>query len=69
MRRLTGRGRRRPIEDAAAYANQRVQFGQPIGSFQAVQHLLTDMAIKIENMRNYIYKVAWMMDDRHARAP
>jgi len=49
-------------EDAAAYANQRVQFGQPIGRFQAVQHMITDMAVKIENMRNYIYKIAWMMD-------
>jgi len=49
-------------EDAAAYANQRVQFGQPIGRFQAVQHMVTDMAVKIENMRNYIYKIAWMMD-------
>ncbi len=50
------------FEDAAAYANQRMQFGQTIGSFQAVQHKITDMAVKIENMRNYIYKIAWMMD-------
>lgn len=50
-------------EDAAAYANRREQFGQPIGSFQAVQHKITDMAVKIENMRNYIYKIAWMMDN------
>ncbi len=49
-------------EDAAAYASQRSQFGQPIGNFQAVQHKITDMAVKIENMRNYIYKIAWMMD-------
>lgn len=49
--------------DAVAYANQRVQFGRPIGSFQAVQHILTDMAIKIENMKHYIYKIAWMMDN------
>ncbi|MCL4562246.1 MAG: acyl-CoA dehydrogenase family protein [Chloroflexi bacterium] len=59
-------------EDAAAYANRRSQFGQPIGSFQAVQHKITDMAIKIENMRNYIYKIAWMMDNelpvRHEHA-
>src|SRR5512138_2160644 len=48
-------------EDAAVYANQRVQFGKPIGSFQAVQHMLVDMAVKIENMKNYIYKIAWMM--------
>ncbi len=49
-------------QDAAAYANQRVQFGKPIGSYQAVQHMITDMAVHIENMQNYIYKVAWMMD-------
>ncbi|HEX9013358.1 MAG TPA: acyl-CoA dehydrogenase family protein [Anaerolineaceae bacterium] len=51
------------FDDAATYANQRVQFGQPIGSYQAVQHKLVDMAITIENMRNYCYKVAWMMDE------
>jgi alkylation response protein AidB-like acyl-CoA dehydrogenase len=59
-------------EDALAYANQRVQFGRPIGSYQAVQHLLVDMAVKIENMKNYVYKIAWMMDQdlpvRHEHA-
>lgn len=50
------------FEDAAVYANQRVQFGQPIGRFQMIQEKITDMAIKIENMKNYCYKVAWMMD-------
>jgi alkylation response protein AidB-like acyl-CoA dehydrogenase len=49
-------------EDAVRYANQRVQFGKPIGSFQAVQHMIADMAVMNENMRNYIYKIAWMMD-------
>ncbi len=59
-------------EDAAAYANQRQQFGKSIGSYQAVQHILVDMAVKIENMRNYVYKIAWMMDEglpvRHEHA-
>ena len=50
------------FEDSLAYANQRQQFGTPIGSFQAVQHLITDMAVKIENMRNFVFKIAWMMD-------
>ncbi len=58
--------------DASSYANQRVQFGKSIGSFQAVQHKVTDMAIKIENMHNFIYKIAWMMDNgqsvRHEHA-
>ena len=59
-------------EDAVAYANQRQQFGRSIGSFQAVQHMITDMAVHIENMRNYVYKIAWMMDQglpvRHEHA-
>ncbi len=59
-------------DDAAAYANQRVQFGRPIGSYQAVQHMITDMAVHLENMRNFVYKVAWMMDQglpvRHEHA-
>jgi alkylation response protein AidB-like acyl-CoA dehydrogenase len=49
-------------DDAVAYADKRVQFGQPIGRFQAVQHKITDMAVRLENMRNFTYKVAWMMD-------
>lgn len=60
------------LDDSLSYANRRVQFGNPIGSYQAVQHILTDMAIKNENMRNYIYKIAWMMDQgmsvRHEHA-
>ncbi|MBN8883497.1 alkylation response protein AidB-like acyl-CoA dehydrogenase [Salana multivorans] len=51
------------FEDAAAYAAQRVQFGQPIGNFQQIQQKLTDMAIKIENMRNFVYHSAWMVDN------
>lgn len=51
------------FEDAVKYANQRVQFGQPIGQFQMIQEKIADMAIKIENMRNYIYKVACQSDN------
>ncbi len=50
------------FDDAAAYAAQRVQFGRPIGSFQLIQLKLTDMAIKLENMRNFVYRTAWMVD-------
>jgi len=59
-------------DDAVSYANQREQFGQPIGSYQAVQHIITDMAVQNENMRNFVYKIAWMMDNdmpvRHEHA-
>jgi alkylation response protein AidB-like acyl-CoA dehydrogenase len=51
------------LDDAASYANKRVQFGKPIGSYQAIQHRIADMAMKIELMRNLTYKVAWMVDN------
>ncbi|MDO4888869.1 MAG: acyl-CoA dehydrogenase family protein [Actinomycetaceae bacterium] len=49
-------------EDAATYAARRTQFGKAIGDFQIIQQKLTDMAIKIENMRNFVYRSAWMVD-------
>ncbi|MBE6485150.1 MAG: acyl-CoA dehydrogenase [Actinomycetaceae bacterium] len=52
------------FQDAAEYAASRVQFGKPIGSFQLIQEKLTDMAIKIENMKNIIYHSAWMVDNK-----
>lgn len=51
------------FEDAVRYANQRIQFGKKIGQFQLIQEKLTYMAIKIENMRNMIYKTAWEKDN------
>lgn len=51
------------MDDAAAYAGQRVQFGQPIGKFQLIAEKLTDMEIKIKNMRNMLYEAAWKVDN------
>jgi crotonobetainyl-CoA dehydrogenase len=51
------------FEEVARYANVREQFGKPIGYFQITQEKLTDMAIKIENMKNFIYKTAWEKDN------
>ena len=50
-------------EDAVRYANQRQQFGQAIGQFQMIQEKIVDMAIQIENMHNFICKVAWQNDN------
>lgn len=49
---------------ALQYAKERVQFGQPIGKFQAIQHYFADMATEIEMARLLGYKVAWM-ESRH----
>ena len=47
---------------AAAYAQEREQFGSPISRFQAVQFRLADMATEIEAARNLVYKAAWVKD-------
>jgi short/branched chain acyl-CoA dehydrogenase len=47
---------------AAAYAEEREQFGRPIGKFQAVQFRLVDMATEIAAGRNLVYNAAWTKD-------
>ncbi len=50
------------FDEAVKFARQRVQFGHPIISFQAIQHMLADMAIEIEAARALIYAVARFID-------
>lgn len=50
------------IELSARYAQQRVQFGKPIASFQAIQWMLAEMATETEAARWFTYRVAWMVD-------
>jgi butyryl-CoA dehydrogenase len=50
------------LDEAAKYARVRFQFGKPIASVQAVQHILADMATQIEAARSLIYSVARMID-------
>jgi len=50
------------FEEAVKFARQRVQFGQPIISFQAVQHMLADMATEIEASRALVYSIARYID-------
>ncbi len=54
------------FEDAARYANQRIAFGKPIGHNQMIQGKLALMAIKIDNMRNMVLKVAWQADQHQS---
>ncbi len=44
---------------AVQYAKDRVQFGKPIGSFQAVKHMLADALVDVEGMRSTAYYAAW----------
>lgn len=49
-------------EHALKYSRERIQFDQPISSFQAVQHMLADMAIGIEASRALIYQTCKHID-------
>jgi short/branched chain acyl-CoA dehydrogenase len=51
-------------ELALRYAREREQFGRPIGSFQAVQFKLADMATEIEAARGLVHRAAWLKDER-----
>ncbi len=52
-------GSGRVLEMAAQYAKDRVQFDQPIGSFQAVKHRCADMVVDVEGMRSSTWYGAW----------
>jgi alkylation response protein AidB-like acyl-CoA dehydrogenase len=50
------------VELACGYAKQRQQYGAPIGSFQAVQHLLADAFVSTEGSRSIALHAAWAVD-------
>ncbi len=50
------------LDEATTYAKQRVQFNKPIIGFQAVQHMLADMAIQLEASRALVYATAKHID-------
>lgn len=51
------------LELSTKYSKQRKQFGDSISKFQAVQFMLSDMAVKIYNMESIIYRTAQLYDD------
>jgi len=50
------------LDEAIGFARQRVQFGHPIISFQAIQHMLADMSTQVEAARALVYSVARYID-------
>ncbi len=53
---------RAALEESVAYANERRQFGRPIGEFQAIQGKIADMATRIEAARLLTLRAAWLRD-------
>ncbi len=56
------------LQLTAAYARERIQFGRPIGSFQAVKHPLVDAMIGVESARTLAYAAAAALDHAPAEA-
>lgn len=56
-------GMQRVLETAVGYAKTRKQFGKPIGSFQAVQHMCADMYLETESSRSAAYYAAWALEE------
>lgn len=51
------------LDDAGAYANDRIAFNKPIATYQQTMLKLTEMEIAIENSRNMLYKTLWKLDN------
>lgn len=54
-------GAQQTLDMTVAYARQRIQFGRAIGSFQAIQHHVADMAADVEGCRYTTYQAAWTL--------
>jgi alkylation response protein AidB-like acyl-CoA dehydrogenase len=52
-------GAQRCLDMTVQYAKERVQFGRPIGSFQAIKHKCADMLLLVESARSAVYYAAW----------
>ena len=59
---LVGVGQR-ALDMSVAYANERTQFGRPIGSFQAIKHKCVDIMVAVETARSLAYYAAWAVGE------
>ncbi|MBN2283447.1 MAG: acyl-CoA dehydrogenase family protein [Deltaproteobacteria bacterium] len=50
------------LDEAVRYSGERTAFGKPIGAYQITMQKLTEMAIRVEALRNLVYKSAWLVD-------
>jgi alkylation response protein AidB-like acyl-CoA dehydrogenase len=62
-------GAQRCLEMSVDYAKFRVQFGRPIGSFQAIKHKCAEMLLEVESARSAAYYAAWAAADGSAELP
>ncbi len=62
-------GAQRVLNNSVEYAKHRVQFGRPIGSFQAIKHKCADMLLDVESAKSAAYYAAWASQERNDELP
>jgi alkylation response protein AidB-like acyl-CoA dehydrogenase len=62
-------GAQKVLEMAVEYAKMRVQFGRPIGSFQAIKHKCTDMLLEVECAKSAAYYAGWAVAEDNDELP
>lgn len=62
-------GAQRVLDISVDYAKERVQFGRPIGSFQAIKHKCSEMMLQVESAKSAAYYAAWSIDEDVPDAP
>jgi alkylation response protein AidB-like acyl-CoA dehydrogenase len=62
-------GAQRCLESAVDYAKVRIQFGRPIGSFQAIKHKCADMLLEVESAKSAAYYAAWAAGEENDELP
>ncbi|OCB22455.1 acyl-CoA dehydrogenase family protein [Mycobacterium intracellulare] len=56
-------GAQRMLDATVAHVSSRLQFGQPVGAFQAVKHRCANMLVALEQARSAVYHAAWALED------
>jgi alkylation response protein AidB-like acyl-CoA dehydrogenase len=62
-------GAQRVLDTAVEYAKTRIQFGRPIGSFQAIKHKCADMLLEVESARSAAYYAGWAAAENSDELP
>ncbi len=62
-------GSQEVLEAAVQYAKDRVQFGRPIGSFQAIKHKCADMLLEVESAKSAAYYAGWCASELNDELP
>ncbi len=57
------------LDTAVQYAKDRIQFGRPIGSFQAIKHKCADMLLEVESAKSAAYYAGWCAAELNDELP